>query len=89
MNIMYFRETCEEEENVGCTLKTQVGCPSNLLQVLLKQTNMSESQIHVRYLMFRSQYPTGYVGQKVLRDICLKANLKESDCDDYVGMVFR
>ena len=32
---------------------------------------------------------SGYVGQKVLRDICLEAQLKEEECDDYVGMVFR
>ena len=33
--------------------------------------------------------PSGYVGQKVLRDICLEAQLNEEECDDYVGMVFR
>ena len=33
--------------------------------------------------------PLGYVGQKVLRDICLEAQLNEEECDDYVGMVFR
>lgn len=76
------------EENVS-NLKTQLGCPSKLVEALKKQTNMSESQIHVRYLMFRSQYPSGYVGQKVLRDICLEAQLNEEECDDYVGMVFR
>jgi len=76
------------EENVS-HLKTQLGCPSKLVEALKKQTNMSESQIHVRYLMFRSQYPSGYVGQKVLRDICLEAQLNEEECDDYVGMVFR
>ena len=50
---------------------------------------MTESQIHVRYVMFRHQYPTGYVGQKVLRDICKDASLKEAECDEYVDMVFR
>jgi len=76
------------EANVS-NLKSQLGCPSKLVEALKKQTNMSESQIHVRYLMFRSQYPSGYVGQKVLRDICLDAQLNEEECDDYVGMVFR
>ena len=52
-----FRESANDD-NVS-NLKTQLGCPSKLTEALKKQTNMSESQIHVRYLMFKSQYPSG------------------------------
>ena len=50
---------------------------------------MTESQIQVRYVMFRHKYPTGYVGQKVLLDICKDASLKDAECEEYVDMVFR
>ena len=40
-------------------------------------------------LLYNDFAITGYVGQKVLRDICLEAQLNEEECDDYVGMVFR
>lgn len=70
------------------TLKSQLACPSQLLHSLKRQTDLTENQIHTRYMMFRSQYPAGFVGPNVLREICADV-LNEEECDEYVDMVFR
>ena len=52
------------------TLKSTLACPTHLLNVLFKQTNLDEPSIHVRYMKFRERYPTGYIGPNVFRDLC-------------------
>ncbi len=41
------------------TLKSSIACPSHLLRVLLKQTDLDEPSIHSRYMRFRKEFPTG------------------------------
>ena len=52
------------------TPESTLACPTHLLNVLLKQTNLDESSIHARYIKFREKYPTGYIGSQVFRDLC-------------------
>ena len=70
-----------------CLLKGALACPQHLLNILTKQTDLSEGQIHVKYMKFRNLYPTGFVGPHVLRNLCLDV-LDEEECEDYVNMVF-
>ena len=81
-------ENVQMVEDQASNLKTQLACPSQLLQSLKLQTSLSEHQINVRYMMFRSQYPTGFVGPNVLRELC-EHFLTEEDCDEYVDMIFQ
>ena len=74
--------------DVVCKLKSALACPQNMVDILLLQTDLTEPQIHVEYMRFRSQYPTGYVGPHVLRNLCIDV-LREEDCDYYVDSVFK
>jgi hypothetical protein len=81
---VYFRDDSEEFS----ILKGAIGCPTHLLKVVSAQTDLSEPQIHVRYIKFRIQYPTGFVGPHILRNLLLDV-LSEKECDEYVDMVFK
>lgn len=65
-----------------------MACPPNILDVLLQQTDLTETQIHVEYMKFKNQYPTGYVGPHVLRNLCIDV-MTEEDCDHFVNTVFK
>ncbi len=69
-NYRIFRSKPNNNEGF-CKLKSAVACPQHLLDILLKQTDLTEPQIHVRYMKFRHLYPTGFVGPHVLRNLCL------------------
>ena len=74
------------------TLKSTLACPTHLLNVLFKQTNLDEATIHARYMKFRERYPTGYVGPNVFRDLCSDIlGLHESNkfCDLVFGLYGR
>ena len=82
---MFFRNKEESSEKIS-TLKSSIACPPHLVRILEKQTGLTEPQIHVRYMTFRHQYPTGFVGPHVLRILCLDV-LNEKDCEEYVDRV--
>ena len=48
-----------EAETEYSKLKSSICCPPNILNVLLAQTEMTEGQIHVEYMKFKNEYPTG------------------------------
>ena len=83
---IFFRN--KDESDKISTLKSSIACPPHLVRILEKQTGLTEPQIHVRYMTFRHQYPTGFVGPHVLRNLCLDV-LNEKDCEEYVDMVFK
>ena len=88
MILSFFRNQNLQNEGPISALKSQVACPPSLVKSLMKQTELSESQIQVRYIMFKTQYPSGYVGPNVLHEIC-KDVLNEQESDEFVEMVFR
>ena len=49
----------QEVEAEYSKLKSSICCPPNILNVLLAQTEMTEGQIHVEYMKFKNEYPTG------------------------------
>ena len=49
----------QEDEAEYSKLKSSICCPPNILNVLLAQTEMTEGQIHVEYMKFKNEYPTG------------------------------
>jgi len=82
------KEEEQEDEAEYSKLKSSICCPPNILNVLLAQTEMTEGQIHVEYMKFKNEYPTGYVGPHVLRNLCINI-MSEEDCDYYVESVFK
>jgi Ca2+-binding EF-hand superfamily protein len=68
-------------------LKTTIACPSHILRVILRQTDLDESTVHVRYMKFRRQYPTGFIGPSVFKELCASV-LSREECDSFVDMVF-
>ena len=83
-----FRKNNEHSEAEFSKLKAVLACPPNILDVLLQQTDLTETQIHVEYMKFKNQYPTGYVGPHVLRNLCIDV-MTEEDCDHFVNTVFK
>ena len=53
------KQEIEEETDQYSKLKSSICCPPNILNVLLAQTEMTEAQIHVEYMKFKNEYPTG------------------------------
>lgn len=51
-------------------LKSSIACPSHHLNVLLRQTDLDESTIHLRYMKFRQQFPTGFIGPQAMVNLC-------------------
>eukprot|EP00094_Tigriopus_californicus_P004002 TCALIF_03855-PA protein Name:"Protein of unknown function" AED:0.10 eAED:0.19 QI:0/0/0/0.5/1/1/2/0/220 len=52
-------------------LKGNVACPGHFLKCLLKQTNLDESTLHLRYLKFRKVNPSGFMSLPTLKSQCI------------------
>lgn len=59
------------------------------LQVLLRQTSLDEPAIHVRYMRFRQDYPTGFIGPAALNELCASHLTSEEERQGFVSLVFR
>jgi len=63
----------QEPSEAICALKSSIACPSHLLRVIMKQTDLDEPSIHSRYMRFRKEFPTGFISQKALYALCQSA----------------
>ncbi len=59
------------------TLKSSIACPSHMLKVIMKQTDLDEPTIHSRYMRFRKEFPTGFISHNALLALCNRALSKE------------
>ncbi len=55
--------SCNTRDLVS-TLKSSIACPSHMLKVIMKQTDLDEPSIHSRYMRFRKEFPTGVEKRK-------------------------
>ncbi len=55
--------------------------------MLFKQTNLDEPTIHVRYMKFREQYPTGFIGPQIFKELC-RGILNNEESNKFGDLVF-
>ena len=70
------------------TLKSHVACPKHTLHTLLRQTDLDEGSIHTRYIKFRKEYPTGFIGPSALTSLCQRILSKE-ESEAFVSKIFQ